>query len=305
MRRTLKTIVAKSLLLLPWIILLGLMFDGAFRVLLKRDVILWDSRGFGGVLRRSYHRQKSPDPPSSVPARDSAAYSWVGGDRFVPIAHALGPSLETGGNTLQTFQRGLDMGFRLFEVDISLTKDGHLICFHGDSEDQLNEMTFDQYLAQIGTARSCEFFNLVQIARSHNDLMFILDVKNRFSDVYELIRDEAKACSCGKHFIPQLYAFEQFEEIRREDLFAGEIFTSYRSALTTQQIIDLAARYGIKVVTLTMERWEDHVGALPPNVAVMVHPVDDPFVADKLRRQGVRRIYTSYLSPMTVPELFQ
>ena len=58
------------------------------------------------------------------------------------------------------------------------------------------------------------------------------------------------------------------------------------------------------MVTLTLERFRDLRGEVPEELIVLVHTVNDPSLADELRRQGARGIYTSYLTPQTVPELF-
>jgi hypothetical protein len=242
-----------------------------------------------------------------MPTIGEGAYDWLGNTEFIPIAHALGPSLSSGINTRETLTKGIMMGFRIFEVDLAVTRDGQLVCYHGDSDKELDELTYAGYEGRLSKRgfKPLKFSELVSIGRTHTDLYFVLDVKNRHDQAYTIARREIGDMNLGRAFIPQIYFFEQLENFRRMPFFAGEIFTSYRSGLTTRQIIDTARRVGIRVVTLTMDRFRELNGTLPEGMAIFVHPVDDAFVAAEIRRLGGRGIYTSYLAPSTVTDLFE
>jgi len=70
-------------------------------------------------------------------------------------------------------------------------------------------------------------------------------------------------------------------------------------------MFDFAAEFGVRVETLTEDQYEERVGRLPGSIYVLTYPVEDPAVVYQMRGAGVKGIYTSYLTPMTVPELFQ
>jgi len=199
------------------------------------------------------------------------------------------------------------MGFRVFEVDLALTSDGHIVCYHGnDNEAELSTLTYDGYLDTVRTRglQPCQLVDLLEVARRHPGVHFILDVKNRFEETYKILRKEIRDASLARAFIPQVYSFEEVAPFRRDPFFAGEIFTSYRSSLTTEQMFRRADRLGIRVVTLTLHRFMELRGQLPSNLHVFTHPVDDPLLAALVRKAGARGIYTSYLTPKTLPELF-
>jgi len=290
-------IVGGSLLLDPGV------FDAA-----RSLGIRIDARHFDGRVRRWYHGESLPVAlQEGEEQADPRAYDWLGGERFLPIAHGLGPQLFAGEDSLTTLTQGLEMGFRVFEVDLTLTRDGELVCYHGQSDEDLDTLTSERYLASVKQRgmEPCRFADLLRVAGEHPSLRFVLDVKNGFEKAYTLARDAARRAGVGRSFVPQVYRFEQVAIVRKDGVFAGEIFTSYRSALTTRQIFDAARRSGTRVVTLTTRRFQELEGGVPADLHALVHPVNDPFQAMDIRQKGGRGIYSSYLTPRTVPELFR
>lgn len=262
-----------------------------------------DNRAFHGGLVALYEGEKLP---RNVPAAAAEDYSWLGTEPFLAIAHALGPQLFAGPNSLVTFKEGIDKGFRLFEVDLAVTSDNQLICYHESGDGELDHLSSAQYLnlmAKQGRA-PCEFNDLVAVARQNRRVRFILDVRNKFDQAYELARAEIGDPGLGKSFVPQVYFYDQLTQFRGRPFFAGEIYTSYRSHLTTETIFDAARRFGVPVVTLTWERTRA-LRKLPPDLIVLTHSIDNASEGAQARRLGVRGIYTSYLSPATAPELFE
>jgi glycerophosphoryl diester phosphodiesterase len=261
-----------------------------------------DARVFGSRLAVLYTGERNLD---FAPSADDDAYSWVGHQPFLPIAHALGPQLFAGPNQIATLEEGKKRGFRIFEVDLAVTSDDRLVCFHeftGQDLDQMSEADYLRVLSQEGLA-PCEFRDLVRMAAADHSIRFVLDVRNRFDRAYQIARSQIGDPSMGKSFIPQIYHFDQLPPFRSDHFFAGEIFTSFRSYLSNEEILASARRLQIQVVTLTRARVEA-LKSVPRDPLVMTHPVDDAFDAIKLRATGIRGIYTSNLSPGAAPEVF-
>lgn len=301
-----KKYLVSVLIIIQLVVILVLLMQLECRSSLKPSLIQADAAIFNGFLRRLYHQQSLPrQQPLNWPT-DALDYSWLENQPFLTIAHGLGPYLLSGRNTLRTLDKGRARGFKVFEVDISLTADNVLICDHGGKEEDINTSTYSDYLALCRSKRQvpCRFDDLVNYARKNSDVHFVLDVKNRYNDVYEMIRKVVQDQNLGKSFIPQVYDFDQLQLIRKDSLFAGEIFTSYRSALTNSQIFNYAKIHGIKVIALTLGRFEELKGEFPGDVFLLTHPVNDPFLAADLKTSGIRGIYTSYINPQSVPELF-
>jgi glycerophosphoryl diester phosphodiesterase len=85
---------------------------------------------------------------SAKPAPD---HPFFNPDRFLVIAHRGGRRLGPE-NTLYTFQRAVDLGVDVLEMDVHGTKDGHLVILHDDTLDRTTEATgavADKTLAEI------------------------------------------------------------------------------------------------------------------------------------------------------------
>jgi glycerophosphoryl diester phosphodiesterase len=274
------------------------------RVAMKGGLIRTDQTVFGGALRRVYHGQSLPVSPP-VPVQPGS-YAWLREASFLPIAHALGPGYLAAPNTVRTFEHGYEAGFRVFEVDLALTADGHLVCLHDGGGRNLDSITRAQYQDDLLSQQiePCEFSDLLRIADSLPDVRFVIDAKNRFAELYEAIRSHPGGQSHLGSFIPQIFEFEQAAQVRRDQHFAGEIFTSYRSALTTDQIFTYARMFDVKAVTLSRERARALRDQLPADIAVFTHPVETPGEAVGFRRLGFRGIYTSSLAPANHPLLY-
>jgi hypothetical protein len=67
--------------------------------------------------------------------------------------------------------------------------------------------------------------------------------------------------------------------------------------------LDYARRLGIRTVTLTLGRFEEIENRIPRDLFIMIHPVNDPLLAAKIKQLGGRGIYTSYITPQTFPNL--
>lgn len=264
---------------------------------------LLDSRMLGGRLQEIYGNEAVP---ASVPPAPQEAYAWIEGGPMIVIAHGLGPQLWAGANSRKTFEESRKRGFRIFEIDISVTTDGQLICYHGDSAEELERLSWRRY-QEIMAAKGIEpllFSEVVGWARDYPDIRFVLDVKNRFDDAYRMMRAAIGQPALGQSFIPQVYFFDELPQFRADHFFAGEIFTAYRTRMRTTTILKNAERLHVKVVALTRNR-ADSLGRMPPSITILTYIVDDAFEAAHFRAIGVRGIYTSYITPASVPELFE
>jgi glycerophosphoryl diester phosphodiesterase len=289
------------------VILAVLSPDQAVRSSVKGRLRTLDSRYLGGQIRRFYHRSQLTAPGGAPPTPSREGYSWLGDEPFLAVAHAMGPTFHAGPNSVPTFLRGLGLGFRLFEVDLARTVDGRVVCYHGnDATAELRSLTHAAYMDSMHARgiEPCGLADLVGLARQHHGVRFILDAKNDVEGIYSELSAVATAAGIGGAFIPQVYEFSQLAALRRRATLAGEIFTSYRSVLTTEEIFAGARRQGVGVVALTVERFAALNGRLPSDLIVLVHSVEDPARAAEMRLAGARGIYTSYVAPNTVPELF-
>ena len=114
-----------------------------------------------------------------------------------------GGRLEFDENTMSAFQASFDAGYRGFEIDVRLTKDGELVLFHDNSLDRctnstgpLEDLTFKELMQNVRTKAGNKLCTLDEF------LNFIKDVHDQ--DVY--VEFEVKTN-------PRLYSQVRLEEL--------------------------------------------------------------------------------------------
>ncbi|MCC9624259.1 hypothetical protein LPB41_21470 [Thalassospira sp. MA62] len=274
--------------LIAAIILSGSVFCA--RGMIKEQLIDLDAVAFDGALRRLYHGQNLPILPAQIPEPAANAYAWQNNDQAQIIRHAVGHIALYPNNSVGALLDSISKGDRVIEGDVRLTVEGDLICYHGDDHRAVSTAEYLNEMSNIG-AKACYFRDIAAVLRAHRDIYFVIDAKDDFVATYRKIIEVAP--DIVGQLIPQIYDFEQILWVRQFD-FAGAIFTSYRSALTTEQIFNYARQAEIKAVTLTHERAEK-LGAAPTDISVFVHTIDDPIAAADLLKLGFSGVYSNNL----------
>lgn len=255
---------------------------------LKERLLDIDEAFFDGLFRRTYHGQELPSIPATLPAPREGTYAWLATSKTLIIRHAMGPTATIPRNSLKAFENSIAVGDKLIEADIRLTTEGDLICFHGDESKQLSTKDY-LALKKQKNLHPCYFSGLATVLRFHPEVYLVIDAKDDFVATYQKIVETAP--DILGQLIPQIYDFEQIEWVRKYP-FSGEIFTSYKSALTTSQIYRYALKSHIGVVTLTKER-ALKLDQVPPNLAVFTHTIDDPNEAAALFSAGFKGVYSN------------
>jgi len=264
----------------------------------KYAVYVFEDRILGGLGKQILVGFDYKDPPLSSFRLVASEDGWASTRAFVPVAHGLAPRGHEIDDTEEDFIESLARGYMIFEVDIVLTQDGNLICYHSEVKNELEKMTLYEFRDKVkaNSRTPCDFNSLVRWAKTHTDIKFILDVKTPFRPSYERIIDDLKGTGVERSFIPQIYNFQDLPWLANKNVFVSYIFTAYRSYLPTEEIIRRSRRAGIGVVTLPIWRLKS-LRTLPKDLLVFVHPVDNIEFANSLRSMGVRGIYTSKLNP--------
>jgi glycerophosphoryl diester phosphodiesterase len=73
-------------------------------------------------------------------AKPASDHTFFKPDNFLVIAHRGGRSLGPE-STLYTFQRAVDLGANVLEMDVQTTKDGHLVVLHDRTVDRTTDAT--------------------------------------------------------------------------------------------------------------------------------------------------------------------
>ena len=225
-----------------------------------------------------------------------------------PITHAMGKIDEVDyTNSLEAFQESYAAGQRVFEVDFSITSDNKIVCKHywddweyvPTAEEFLNTPINGKYTPL--SLEDCLF-----LLKEYNDIWIVTDTKYSASDKVELefqaIMDVANSNNMTDvldRMIIQIYKEEMYGQIKEFYDFPCWIFTLYKSgwdgsaeefvnycqfswnnhikyitmptASVTDEVIEVADRYGIRIYT---------------------HTVNDIQEAHNFLDQGVWGIYT-------------
>lgn len=260
-----------------------------------RDIILgMDARYCDECLWNRIHPAVPPTPNYLPPPRQR---DWIKDDPII-IAHALAPIDGISINSRLALGQVVARGFEVVEVDLSLTRDGHVICFH---EDDRNVPPPELSTAAVATlpngAQPCTLADLISLARQIPRLRFIIDVKSRFNETYGRIQAEIADPDIGKQFIPQVYDFADIPTFRKAHFFAEPFFTSYRSPLSNREILHTARVFDVDVVAMPVDRVK-RIDHLPSDIRILVHPVDSlPLAKYLICQRKVYGIYTFSLTP--------
>ena len=157
----------------------------------------------------------------------------------IRIAHALGEATGDGANTLPAMSRAHTLGFRIFEVDLSLDA-GIVRCHHGPES------------PAPWQSGECRLENLLDALPS--DSWLVLDIKTDFrttgAEVLEIARLKGKA----RQLVFQLYRpaqlalFNAWQNASPE--LPGPLITAYRSYRSVNHVARHAARVGVPVLTM-------------------------------------------------------
>lgn len=184
------------------------------------------------------------------------------------IAHR-GAGFEVDENTLEACRYSYEKGFRGFEIDLRLTKDGHLVLMHDETlkrttgRDGIVEETPLEELRQLRTTKdNCPIPTAEEVFayfKDKPDIFIELEMKTSNAKLYpdEKVREYCEKLKTAASVLPKgTYVFTSFDPrplaIMRE--IAPEIPTSYiTSKPPTEQLIQDALKLGCKRVAVVME----------------------------------------------------
>ena len=195
----------------------------------------------------------------------------------VRVAHALGEAAGNGANTLPAMLRAHALGFRVFEVDLSLNA-GIVRCHHGPAAPapwQTGECRLESLLDALPA-----------------DSWLVLDIKTDFQTTGAKIVEAARLRGKASQLVFQLYRpahlalFNAWQNASPE--LPGPLVTAYLAYRSVNHVARHAARVGVHVLTMPIQRVPAYTER-PPGLSLYVHPVHDCLgwaQAAALRAQG-------------------
>jgi len=222
--------------------------------------------------------------------------------RYGYIAHALGSVDDLSyTNCGEAFELSYQKGFRIFEVDLVLLKDGTVLCAHDGQESNygldkpFSETTSNELKGKLyhGNYTPLDGSGLLNILNQHEDAFMILDTKYAHTTIIENLVAEAKRSypSVLDRMIPLIAGKEDLCEISNEIYsFKEYVLALYRSNLDNNQVIKLVKDTNIDAVMMFWDNrytyeFKNELEAV--GVATYVHRLNDPEKIESFRQQGV------------------
>ena len=246
-------------------------------------------------------------------------YDW---DGDALIAHALGGINDDAYTcSYEAFDQAYANGFTTYEVDLSLTSDERLVLAHDwptwctDSKGLNNtayEPTHDEFMSTKikGLYSPMDFEGLIRLMIEHPEIYIVTDTKSsdpeitaeQFNYIIDTIVKYGSRDLLDR-FIIQVYNPETFEAVDTIHQFENYILTLYlcwNGNLTElYSLMSWASTNEITDVTMWYYLYNDDVRALAEKYGmdVYLHTENDAELAAEFYANGVRGLYTDFLTP--------
>lgn len=250
---------------------------------------------------------------------------WATDHRLV--ARAFG-EIEDRPNThcLEAFQHRYLQGYRVFEADLVLTQDGHLVARHDWQpylyeylmqdlpEDRKGErLTREEFksLPILKRYTPLDFEDICRLMRDHPDMYLITDTRAVESDVirqqFTVLAETARRIDPAilDRIIPQLYHERMLEEVRAIHEFKSYVYTLYQTHATDAEVVWFAYRNGIRAVVMSEQRYTPKLVEQLQEKGIMtyLHTLNDPVVMAKYFQQGVHGFYSDRTPPQDLNKM--
>lgn len=228
------------------------------------------------------------------------------------VAHALGSiDGKTYSNSIEALRCNHARGFRWFEVDLSLTADGELFCFHPGMEEvaglarpvhELSSQEIEQgkYAGLYSIPR---FSTLLAETERLTDVVLVTDTKGWQPPMMEAIKRAFATLPKlrATQVVLQSYGAQDIGAVHQlsREIDAGVLLTLYTSDADDIKVEALAKQYGILAVVADVRRFTpwlaQRIAAL--DLPILVHTINDHREILALARAGARGFYTDSYRP--------
>lgn len=251
----------------------------------------------------------------SAPAQGFQSYRLV--------SHAMGGiDGVTYSNTYEAFAANYKKGIRVFEADLLLSKDGHLIARHewGESFTKLMGQQDGLEQERWGSVWTLEEFKSAKVMGKYEPLDWddILDLMTEYPDIYlvsdtkQISEDEIdeifgkivstaqareQAESLLDRIVPQIYYESMWDAIHEIYPFSSVIYTLYQTHDSDDKVVSFAKEKGISAITMSTTRANKELVAalMQAGIPSYVHTINDPKEVLKFKRMGVYGFYSDFL----------
>ncbi|WP_343078839.1 sulfatase-like hydrolase/transferase [Ostreiculturibacter nitratireducens] len=222
------------------------------------------------------------------------------------VAHA-GGAYEgmTYTNTLEALDANV-AHYDLFEIDLSSTSDGELVCIH-DWEDKFEATfgflpserpdlaTFEDLVRDRGSPRNCTLSSLADWMRRYPDKRIVTDTKEDVVPALRLIAESFP--DLLPNFVVQIYQPEEYAPVRALG-YDDVIWTLYRYEGSDDDVLAALRRMDLFALAMPVERAREGLASralAETGVLSLAHTVNTTEEFRSLREAGIAEIYTDFL----------
>ena len=287
-------------------------------VVLGMAAALWGvnslrGHGYGTMVKTYIHYWLNPVDLDKYEPLDEDMAEWLKEDTL--LAHAMGgidESVYT--NSLEAFERAYENGFRVYEVDLVVTKEGEVVCSHEYLDENGEVVEYSSFMQEKieGKYTPVDLKKLIDLMESYPDIYIMTDIKwdnsmgSSNEDVITLVTALVEEANMRQtkdlldRMIIQIYNPKSYEIMKSIYPFKHYVYTLYHYASPIyEEILGFCLENNIPVVAVEEGRIsKDIVEYFKPwNINVLVYTINDEKKAKELREYGVTGIYTDWLMP--------
>ncbi|KIL45798.1 hypothetical protein KP78_21470 [Jeotgalibacillus soli] len=244
-------------------------------------------------------------------AKEHESYSWT---KHRIIAHAAGGIKgKDYTNSEEAFINSYNNGYKLIEVDLSLTSDGKLVARHGWNEPYGQDFNADSkaltYKEFMGLPYYKEYTpmdlnKVLNLLKEHPEVYILLDGKvSSAEDTEELYEKVGEAIeeideAIIHRLIPQMYYKEDLDIIRSYG-FHDVMYIVGREQYSGKSIAAFCIENDIKAVGLSWIRASETLIEVLSKHGIVsyIYTINDPAEMYSYFEIGVHGFYTDYIMP--------
>lgn len=244
---------------------------------------------------------------------ENSPYFWT---QHHLIAHA-GGGIDGNDytNSKEAILKSYENGFRLFELDLSITSDGKLVARHGWEDkygqafEDVGPITYDQFMSfpYYNRYTPLDFKSILDFMKKYPDVYVILDGKvNSVEDTIVLYEKIAQYTNnlekqVKKRLIPQMFYKKDLKIIRQYG-FHDLVYVVGREEYTPGSLANFCDENDLRVVSLSIYRVNPEIIEVlkEKDIKAYVYTLNDIEEMQKYINQGVSGFFTDFVLPSEI-----
>lgn len=269
--------------------------------------------GYGTMVRTYIHYWLNPVDLDKYEPLEEGMAEWLKEDTL--LAHAMGGIGESDyTNSLEAFEQAYENGFRVYEVDLVVTKEGEVVCSHEYLNENGEVIEYSSFMQEKieGKYTPVDLTKVIDLMENYPDVYMMTDIKwdnsmgSSNEDVITLVSALVEEASMREtkdildRMIVQIYNPKSYEIMQNIYPFKNYVYTLYHYASPIyEEILGFCLENNLPVVAMETNRISEEIVDYFKrwNIDVLVYTVNDEITANQLREFGVKGIYTDWLVP--------